>query len=87
MGAFRMVFLITASPSDPSRVSYRKDALNNSGQNVVGKVSKVLTVGTESLAAGFAAGDNYTCSTERNRRIPFHERTPNVPFNLRLRVR
>ena len=43
---------------------------------------QVLTVGPESLAAGFATGNNYTRTAERNRRLPLDERAPNVPFKF-----
>ena len=48
---------------------------------------QVLTVGSESLAAGFATRNNYTRTAECNRRLTFDERAPNVPFKLGLRVR
>jgi hypothetical protein len=46
-----------------------------------------IAVGTESLAAGFATGDDYTRTAECHRRLPLDERAPNVPFKLGLRVR
>ena len=49
-------------------------------------MSQVLTVGSESLAAGFATGNNYTRTAERNRRLPLDERAPNVPFKFGFRV-
>jgi len=48
---------------------------------------QVLTVGPESLAAGFATGNNYTRTAERNRRLPLDERAPNVPFKFGLASR
>ena len=47
-------------------------------------MSQILTVGSESLAAGFATGNNYTRTAERNRRLPLDERAPNVPFKFGL---
>jgi len=49
-------------------------------------MSQVLTVGSESLAAGFATGNDDTRAAERNRRLSLDERAPNVPFKLGLRV-
>ena len=46
---------------------------------------QVLTVGSESLSAGFAAGDNYTRTAECNGRFPLDERAPNVPLKFGLR--
>ena len=43
---------------------------------------QVLTVGSESLAAGFATGDDYTRTAERNGRLSLDERAPNVPFKF-----
>jgi hypothetical protein len=60
-------------------------ALNNPGQNVIGEMSQVLTVRSESLAAGFATGNNYTRTAERNRRLSIDERAPNVSLKLGLR--
>ena len=48
-------------------------------------MSQVLTVRSESLAAGFATRDDYTRTTECNRRLPLNERAPDVPFKLGLR--
>jgi hypothetical protein len=49
-------------------------------------MSQVLTVRAESLATGFAAGDNDTRSAERNRHIPLDERAPDMPFEFVLRL-
>jgi hypothetical protein len=59
--------------------------LQNTWQDIIAEMSQVLTVGSESLAAGFATGDNYTRTAECNRRLPFDERAPNVPFKFGLR--
>jgi hypothetical protein len=48
-------------------------------------MSQVLAVGAESLVAGFAPGDDDTCSTECNRHVTLDERAPNVPFEFGLR--
>jgi hypothetical protein len=48
-------------------------------------VSQVLTVRSESLAAGFAPGDDDTRSTESDRRLSFDERTPDMSFKFGLR--
>jgi len=50
-------------------------------------MSQILTVRSESLAAGFASGDDYTRTAECNRRLPLDERAPDVAFKLGLRVR
>jgi len=47
-------------------------------------MSQVLTVRSESLAAGFATRDDYTRTTECDRRLPLNERAPDVPFKLGL---
>jgi Domain of unknown function (DUF4112) len=47
-------------------------------------MSQVLTVGSESLAVGFAAVDNYTCSAESNRRFALDERALDVLFKFGL---
>jgi hypothetical protein len=46
--------------------SNSQGALNNPGQNVIGEMSQVLTVRSESLAAGFTARDDDTRSPESN---------------------
>src|ERR1700722_636288 len=48
---------------------------------------EVLTVGSKSLAAGFATGDDYTRTAECNRCLSFDERAPHVPFKFGLRFR
>jgi hypothetical protein len=48
---------------------------------------QVLTVGSESLAAGFATGNNYTRTAECSRRLPLDKRAPYVPLKLGLRFR
>ena len=58
--------------------------LQNIWQDIIAEMSQVLTVGSESLAASFATGNNYTHTAECNRRFSFHERAPNVPFKLCL---
>jgi hypothetical protein len=60
--------------------------LQNTWQDIIAEVSQILPVGSESLAAGFATGNNYTRPAECNRRLPFDERAPNVPFKLGPRV-
>jgi hypothetical protein len=45
------------------RASLAPCALQNSRQNIIGQMSQVLTVGAESLAAGFATRDDDTRST------------------------
>ena len=67
-------------------------AISNAFRKMIGstssaKMPQVLTVGSESLAAGFATGNNYTRTAECNRRFSFHERAPDVPFKLGLRIR
>ena len=61
--------------------------LQNTWQDIIAEMSQVLTVGPDSLAGGCAAGNDYTRSTKRNRRLPLDERAPNVPFKFGLRVR
>ena len=59
--------------------------LQNTWQDILAEMSQVLTVGPESLAAGFATGNNYTRTAERNRRLPLDERAPNAPLKFGLR--
>ena len=47
-------------------------------------MSQVLTVRSESLAAGFATGNDYTRTAECNRRFALDERAPDVPFKFGL---
>jgi Flp pilus assembly pilin Flp len=54
----------------------------NKGQHVINKMPQVLTVGSESLAAGFATRNNYTRTAECNRRLPHDDRAPNMPLKL-----
>jgi hypothetical protein len=61
--------------------------LQNTWKDIIAEMSQVLTVGSESLAAGFATGNNYADTAECNRRIPLDERASNVPFKFGLRVR
>jgi len=56
--------------------------LQNIWQDIIAEMSQVLTVGSESLAAG----NNYTPTAERYRRLPLDERAPNVPFKFGFRV-
>ena len=56
----------------------------NNRQHVISKMPQVLTVGSESLAAGFATRNNSARAPECNRRLPFDERAPNVPFKFGL---
>jgi hypothetical protein len=60
--------------------------LQNIWQGIIAEMSQVLTVGSESRAAGFATADNYTRTAERYRRLPLDERAPNVPFKFGFRV-
>jgi hypothetical protein len=59
--------------------------LQNIWQDIIAEMSQVLTVGSESLAAGFATRNNHTRTAERNRRLPLDERALNVPFKFGLR--
>jgi hypothetical protein len=55
-----------------------KNLPQNNRQHVISKMPQVLTVGSKSLAAGFATGNNYTRAAECNRGLPLDERAPNV---------
>ena len=76
---FRYPRLLLATQRFSNRLS------QNSGQHVIGKMPQVLTVGAESLAAGFATGNNYARTAECNRRLPFDERASNMPLKFGIR--
>jgi hypothetical protein len=80
-----MLLFLKLRPFAKSTTGIRKGSFNNPGQHIIGKVPQVLTIRSESLAARFAAGNNYTRSTKRNRSLSLDERTPNVPFKFGLR--
>ena len=60
--------------------------LQNIWQDIIAEMSQVLTVGSQSLVAGFATRNNQTRTAERNGRVPLDERAPNVPFKFGFRV-
>jgi hypothetical protein len=49
-------------------------------------MAQALTVRAESLATGFAAGDNDTRSDERNGHVPLAERALDMTFEFVLRL-
>jgi hypothetical protein len=60
--------------------------LQNIWQDIIAEMPQLLTVRSKSLTAGFATGNNYTRTAERNRRLSLDELAPNVRFKFGFRV-
>jgi hypothetical protein len=56
----------------------------NIWQDILAEMSQVLTVGSESRAAGFAAGDNDTRTAQRHCRLSLDVCVPDVPLKFGL---